>query len=106
MNSSFNYDDNQWELEKDFCKDNIVVRVTKLRGHRTRYSIQVCRINDLSKHVPFFYVFYNKEDGIVKIRNPISNDVALLLAEAETYVEQLYQDRENEIKKTLYNKDK
>lgn len=105
MNESFNYDDNKWELEKDFCENNITVRVTKLKGHRTRYSIQICRLNDQSKYVPFFYTFYDKENGVVHIRNPIANTIARLIAEAESYIESLYQSREDEIRKALHTKE-
>lgn len=97
-NVSTNYDDNNWEVERDFCKNDIVVRVTKLFGHRTRYSIQIGRMNDVGKFVRHFGLYCDNKSGTIQLRRSVANDIALLVAEAEAYAESLYQSRENELK--------
>lgn len=94
-----------WENAKDFQKDNIIVRVTKLQGYRPRYSLQIGRANEDNKVMRHFGVFMDFANGNATLRKSIANDVALLIAEAEAWIEQKTQERESEILEERIYKD-
>lgn len=86
-----------WIVDKDFIKDNIVVRISKTDNFRPRYSYSIGRINEQGNLVSYFGVYIDVEEGEAKIKKAISNDIFLLVAEAEAYIESCAKMREDEI---------
>ena len=75
-----------WKIAKDFQKGNIIVRVTQLEQVRPRYSFQLLRKGADGKELKHFGIFLDF-NGTPTLKQSIANDVALLIAEAEGWVE-------------------
>jgi len=75
-----------WKLARDFQKGNIIVRVTQLDQDRPRYSFQLLRKGHDGKELKHFGIFLDF-NGTPTLKQSIANEVALLIAEAEGWVE-------------------
>ena len=102
--TSLNYEENDWIIVKEFQLDSALIQITRLWGHRPKYSYRICRSNEDGTLIPFFGVFVEYTKGI--INNSVKNHINTLIEKAEEWILQEVAKREEEIrKKQIENKE-
>jgi hypothetical protein len=89
----------QWQLEKEFKDEasSIVVRLQKKTGFRPVYSIQISRVRDDGRPVPFLPIFIESRNGSVVAVRDNSQVIDALIRSASAYAREAAERREAEI---------
>ena len=91
-------DSKSWELVKVFEDGNLRIRITKSDHHpRPRYSMELTRINEDDKSVRHFGVYIETSNAQCKLRESIADRVCKLWRQAEDWILEASQIREDEI---------
>lgn len=97
-----------WHMEKEFKDESsgIVVRLQKKEGFRPVYSIQVSRMRDDGRLVPFLPIFIEARNGTVVAVKDNSQVIDALIRQASEYAREAAQMREAEILDAKIEKEK
>lgn len=88
-----------WQPEKTFhdVASNLVVKIQKLPLYRPLYSYEVGRMNKDSKFIRFLYSEAVVALGKVALRGLDTEALVKLIAEAELYIHEKMQAREDQV---------
>lgn len=95
-----------WEHVKSFQDGICVVKVTMLSGYRPRYSFQIGRANEDGGVVAHYGVFVDTALGKSTLRESIADKICKLVGEAEAWILERTQVREDEIIEQRITKEK
>jgi hypothetical protein len=95
----------EWVHVKDIQDGNLIVKITELQAYRPRYSIEVGRANEDNKLIRHFGVFVDTHLGKVSIRESLGARIKLLVEQAESWVIERTQERENVIMQERIDKE-
>lgn len=87
----------EWEHVKSFQDGICLVRVTMIPGFRPRYSIQIGRANEDGGIIQFFGVFIDTKLSKCALRESIAESLSTLIKQAEAWILEQCQTREDEI---------
>ena len=88
----------KWSHARDFTDNGYCVRVQRSDSTpRPRYSLSMGRVPPDGRFIPFVGIFVQTERGKVTI-TPIDAVFARLLAEAQSWIEGLCQEKEDELR--------
>src|ERR1700730_10341311 len=88
-----------WTIAKDFMDENTrtVVHVMVQDGFRKRYSYEIGRLNPTGKLVRFFSAMAEVTNFKVRVRRLDMQILTMLIGQAEDWIEEQCQRREDEI---------
>jgi hypothetical protein len=98
MNEQSNYTQS-WTFVRDFIDENsrLVVHIMAQEGLRIRYSYEIGRLNPTGKFIRYFSAFSEVTNYRVKIKRLNIQVLTMLVGQAEDWMEEECQRREDEI---------